>query len=130
MNVGWLFFRFDGRINRARFWLGSLVVGIVAGINTGINRSVDPDVLTIGPGFLELITFTIGIALLWPWLALWIKRWHDRGKSGWWMLIVLIPIVGGLWALVECGFLRGTSGANRFGSDPLAMTSADPQPVR
>jgi len=48
-----------------------------------------------------------------------IKRWHDRDKSGWWVLINLVPCIGGLWALIECGFLRGTTGENRFGPDPL-----------
>jgi len=58
------------------------------------------------------------IPVVWFSLALQVKRWHDRGKSGWWVLINLIPFVGGLWALVECGFLRGTEGPNQFGPDP------------
>ena len=56
---------------------------------------------------------------LWPSLAVYAKRWHDRGKSGWWTLIILIPIVGAIWMLVECGFLKGTDGANDFGADPV-----------
>jgi uncharacterized membrane protein YhaH (DUF805 family) len=48
-----------------------------------------------------------------------IKRWHDLDKSGWWVLVNLIPILGGLWSLIECGFLKGTNGQNRFGPDPL-----------
>lgn len=48
-----------------------------------------------------------------------IKRWHDRDESGWWVFINLIPLIGGLWSLIECGCLRGTQGANRFGDDPL-----------
>jgi uncharacterized membrane protein YhaH (DUF805 family) len=63
-------------------------------------------------GILLLIT-------LWPSLALYAKRWHDRGKSGWWSLIMLIPIIGGIWMLIELGFLRGTDGPNRFGNDRL-----------
>ncbi len=47
-----------------------------------------------------------------------IKRWHDRDKSGWWVLIGIIPCVGFLWVLIECGFLPGTKGENRFGPDP------------
>src|SRR3546814_14546367 len=59
------------------------------------------------------------LAILWPGIVIAIKRWHDRDKSGWWILIVLIPIVGPIWALVENGFLAGTAGPNRFGPDPL-----------
>ncbi|TGR16409.1 DUF805 domain-containing protein, partial [Mesorhizobium sp. M8A.F.Ca.ET.197.01.1.1] len=48
------------------------------------------------------------------------KRWHDRNKSGWWTLIGLIPIIGGIWLLIELGILEGTRGANQYGPDPLA----------
>ncbi|OAD23398.1 membrane protein containing DUF805 [Candidatus Thiomargarita nelsonii] len=66
--------------------------------------------------FLNIIAPLI---LLWPGLATQVKRWHDRNKSGWWVLINLIPIIGWIWALIEVGFLPGTKGNNRFGSDPL-----------
>ncbi|MFT6862889.1 MAG: uncharacterized membrane protein YhaH (DUF805 family), partial [Akkermansiaceae bacterium] len=55
----------------------------------------------------------------WMGLALQGKRWHDRGKSGWMILVNFIPLVGGIWALVECGFLSGTPGPNQYGPDPL-----------
>jgi hypothetical protein len=48
------------------------------------------------------------------------KRWHDRDKSAWWVLVYFIPIIGWLWSFIVAGFLRGTSGYNRFGPDPLA----------
>ena len=48
-------------------------------------------------------------------LAIQVKRWHDRNKSGWWVLIGLIPLIGGIWALIETGFLAGDDGENRFG---------------
>ena len=49
-----------------------------------------------------------------------IKRFHDRDKSGWWVLLNLVPVIGWLWALIDNGFLRGTDGPNRFGENPLA----------
>jgi uncharacterized membrane protein YhaH (DUF805 family) len=52
-----------------------------------------------------------------------VKRWHDRDKSGWWVLINFIPLVGPLWTLIECGFIKGTTGENRFGPDPLARSA-------
>jgi uncharacterized membrane protein YhaH (DUF805 family) len=58
---------------------------------------------------------------LWIGLVLSVKRWHDRNKSGWWVLVNLVPVVGWLWQLIECGFLRGTTGPNRFGQDPLRL---------
>jgi len=52
--------------------------------------------------------------------ALSVKRWQDRNKSGLWIFISFIPVIGPIWMLVENGFLRGTSGNNKYGPDPLA----------
>ena len=55
-------------------------------------------------------------------MAIQAKRWHDHDKSALWLLINLIPYIGPVWALIENGFKPGTSGANRFGTDPLEST--------
>jgi uncharacterized membrane protein YhaH (DUF805 family) len=68
-----------------------------------------------------LILLVVYVLALWIGLAIAAKRWHDRNKSAWWILIVFVPVVGGLWYLIECGFLKGTTGANKFGSDPLGV---------
>ena len=97
---------FEGRLNRAKFWLGVAIIYIVEII-----------ALTL---FDTTIFAIVLVVLLWPWLAISIKRWHDRGKSGWWMLIVFVPLIGSLWFLIECGFLPGDDGSNEYGPDPLA----------
>ena len=104
-------FSFDGRIGRQSFWLKFILPYFIIGFVVGF---ID--------GFVGLGGILIGLfylATLWPYLAVLAKRWHDREKSGWWTLIGLIPVVGGIWILVECGFLKGTDGSNRFGEDPL-----------
>jgi len=63
-------------------------------------------------GFLMLPVFGISLIVQ-------IKRWHDLDRSGWWVLINLIPCVGFLWSFVVLGFFKGTTGPNRFGPDPL-----------
>ncbi len=65
--------------------------------------------------FAWIIYAVVGILGIWVGLAVSVKRWHDRNKSGWWVLIVLIPIIGGIWALIELGFLPGTEGPNAYG---------------
>jgi len=65
-----------------------------------------------------VISLAVSVIAIWVGLAIQIKRWHDRNKSGWWVLINLVPIIGPLWALVEVGFQRGTVGPNRYGPDP------------
>jgi len=74
-----------------------------------------------------LIQGVLGLILLIPSLAIAIKRYHDRDKSGWWILILFIPLVGFIWFLIELGCLPGTPGPNRYGPDPLG---AEPFPVR
>ncbi len=109
---GWFLFKFDGRINRAKFWLGYVVLWVAYAVIAGIAAAANSTTGWTIAGLLNL-------ALLWPSLAISIKRWHDRDKSGWWVLIALIPFIGWIWALVETGFLPGTAGANQYGSDPL-----------
>ena len=55
---------------------------------------------------------------IWISLALQVKRWHDRGKSGWWVLLGCIPYSGAIWSFIELGCLRGTDGPNEYGHDP------------
>ena len=108
----WLFFSFEGRINRGKFWLGIVILWAVVWILAFIAAAANS-------GFLWGLVGFLGILLIWPSLALSIKRWHDRNKSGWWIFIGLIPIIGSLWALIETGFLPGTIGPNEYGIDPL-----------
>lgn len=109
----YLLLGFEGRINRAKFWLGLFVVWIGLWILT---------MLAVALNSTAVWWFVIALSMLaiWPSFALSIKRWHDRGKSGWWILIGLVPLIGGIWALVETGFLPGTPGTNEYGPDPLA----------
>ena len=64
------------------------------------------------------MTLTVFPLLLWG-IIIQIKRWHDLDRSGWWVLVNLIPGLGGLYTLIMCGLIKGTSGPNKFGPDPL-----------
>lgn len=89
-----------------------------------------------------IIAGIVTIALIVSSIAVHIKRLHDRDKSGWWLLLFyLLPIIldgldrmsgvplvfslpaaaVSIWALVQFGFLRGTSGPNQYGPHPLAV---------
>jgi uncharacterized membrane protein YhaH (DUF805 family) len=133
-----LFTSFKGRANRKPFWLGMLVLSIISTIlwmilggvfglsamnEFDVSANASPEAIdAAGRAMFAKILPALGILLLatlWPTLAIYTKRWHDRDKSGWWSLIILIPIIGGIWILIELGFLRGTDGPNRFGSDPI-----------
>jgi len=125
-------FSFDGRLNRAKFWLILIVTDIAMFVLLGIlmaatggsmTMGADGSMPEMGGGVVgSLVALVIILAAVWIGLAVGIKRFHDRGKSGWWVLIALVPVVGGLWYLIECGFLRGTIGPNAYGPDPVALS--------
>lgn len=113
--MSWTTFLFSpsGRVNRKQFWLWFVLPAL------GISAVLAP--LDVAGGTFDETTGMgemsglFSLALLYPSIILQIKRFHDRDKSGWWNLILLIPILGALWLLIEVGLLRGTPGPNRFG---------------
>jgi len=122
----WLLFSFEGRISRAEYWRGSLyliliwlAIGIVLGLGfslTAYTGGIDPQAVT------PILAIAVGlmmIPLLWASVGLALKRIHDRGKSGYWMLIALVPYLGAVWGFIEWGCLAGTTGPNAYGPDPL-----------
>ena len=119
-----LFFSFQGRINRARYWFAEFlrlaaVFGLFVVVTAAAGRSWERVEFDDLPVPLQIIWCIAGSIWIYTGLALQAKRWHDRDKSGFWILINFVPYVGGLWAFVECGCMRGTVGSNRFGPDPL-----------
>jgi uncharacterized membrane protein YhaH (DUF805 family) len=107
-----LLFGLAGRLPRKAFWLYGVVALSIAQLLA---------YLLLGIAGVKDTAADVASTLLiaWPSFAITVKRWHDRGKSAWWVLINLVPVVGLLWTLIECGFLRGTAGPNRYGRDPL-----------
>ncbi|MBI2994385.1 MAG: DUF805 domain-containing protein [Gammaproteobacteria bacterium] len=121
---------FNGRLNRQPWWILGIsvsavavvlqvVVSITLGTVSAPGEAGAPPGMA-GGGLAGIIVLIVSLAALWINLALTAKRFHDRDKSAWWILIGLIPVVGALWILVDCGFLKGTEGDNRFGANPLA----------
>ena len=112
MTLSQLLFTFEGRIGRQAYWFAVVLLfagGLVASMLDWLLFGSASNLLSAVTG---LVSFVAGLAVC-------IKRWHDRDKSGWWVLIVFVPLIGWLWALIENGFLPGTTGPNRFGPDPL-----------
>ena len=114
----WFLFTIQGRITRRHYWLYYFVPLFV--ISLGLVMvdvsfgNYDPET---GWG---LLSGLFSLAALWPGIAVAVKRAPDRDRSGWFLLVMLIPIAGAIWLLVELGFLPGTPGANRFGPPPPA----------
>jgi uncharacterized membrane protein YhaH (DUF805 family) len=116
MPISQLLFSFKGRINRQSYWLFTLAMAAVILV---------PAFFYFGVGTETADTYVdaASLVLLWPVLAVQAKRWHDRDKSAWWVLINFIPVIGFFWSIIENGFLPGTPGQNRFGTHPLSTTN-------
>ncbi len=112
MSWTWLLFSFQGRVGRKPYWIFNLII-FLGGMVLSLFTEVSADIGEINKPQLMFMLW-----ILWPSLAIQAKRWHDRNKPAWWILINFIPVIGPVWALIENGFLPGTPGDNRFGPAP------------
>ena len=101
-----LLFSFNGRVGRGAYWglfVASLILfGALGGASImSMLSGADP---TAAAGGMSTAMVVASLLFLWPALAIQAKRWHDVDKSAWWILINLVPVVGGLIALVFNGF--------------------------
>lgn len=175
MDWVWFLFRFEGRINRAKLWFGLLVVfcwmilmlalvgslGILFGAVGSFSLNIDDVFKIVDPGTYRslssaslpilVITAAGNSLFLWVYLAISIKRLHDRDKGGWWMApffvmpglynqfkdrlpdsylvlpLGLMAVLLCLWGFIEMYCLRGSPRTNRFGHDPLPEIQTTPR---
>jgi uncharacterized membrane protein YhaH (DUF805 family) len=176
MDFLWYLFSFEGRINRAKFWLAALIIfcwmiflailTVAATVSLGgtapmtINFDIDDIFGILDPASFRALSSTNPAALVlhligtplfvWVYLATAAKRLHDRDRSGWWMVLFfvipglygqfedrlgdstfvsLIGVAAGLLTIgggITLYFLRGDTGPNRFGPDPLEPIDTRP----
>ena len=149
MDWGHLFFKFNGRTNRGKFWLAVLIFAVINVALAILGYMTDQS------GGFQAINGMLTIVILICSIAVGVKRLHDRNKPGWYLLLFyLVPtilvtigiLIGavmddstliasvlglaafaiGVWAFVEMGCLRGTIGANQYGPDPVAPATVPP----
>jgi uncharacterized membrane protein YhaH (DUF805 family) len=100
--------KFDGRAGRPEYWFFVLCNVIVVVV---LDILIPVKLVGLLASALLLI---YGLATLVPAIAVGVRRLHDIDRSGWWMLIVFVPLIGGIVLLVFA-VLPGTQGNNRFG---------------
>ena len=106
---------FSGRARRKEYWmfvLFNFIFGLVASlIDLGIG------LLTFAVFGFGILSILYAVAVFVPGLAVSVRRLHDVGKSGWYLLIILIPIAGPIWLLVlVC--MDSQPGHNAYGPNP------------
>ena len=101
---------FSGRASKAEFWwwvlfftLLMLAVGIIAAV--------------MSPSMGGALSGLVWLGLFLPNLAVQVRRLHDTGRSGWWMLLLLVPLIG--FIVLFIWFLSASnSGVNNYGEQP------------
>ena len=140
---GWTYLSLQGRATRFTWWIWGVVALVIANVVLSFIAGFLDVMLGLSFGMMGVgpLSIIASLLLIYPWVCVCGKRWHDRNKSAWFVLIVygpliatyvcmfavpavvtivsVITLIGALWTIVECGFLRGTVGDNRYGSDPL-----------
>jgi uncharacterized membrane protein YhaH (DUF805 family) len=111
---------FRGRARRREYWMFTLFSFIFSFVAFAIDYA-----LGISKDGNGVFSFIYSLAILVPSLAVGVRRLHDVDKSGWFWLIVLVPLVGVIWLLVlDC--TEGTDGPNQYGPDPKGWVETDP----
>ncbi len=100
--------KFDGRASRPAFWWWVLFVILV---------SVAANIIDLAIGA-PVFSALVGLGLLLPGLSVSIRRLHDTNRTGWWILIYLIPLIG-LIVLLVFYLQQGDPGENRYGPPPV-----------
>lgn len=121
---------FTGRARRSEYWLFTLFIFLVEiaylvlfGVLGGGGMTGSGQMNGLGMALTAVYAlFALGILI--PSLAVSFRRLHDTDRSAWWLLIALIPFIGGL-VLFVFTVLPGTTGANKYGADPKGGPTAD-----
>lgn len=117
---------FSARAPRAEYWFYTLFVLLVSIALGFVDLIIDPSLVEetdplksigVASGIFSLVTLIPGMAVS-------VRRLHDVGRSGWWLLLILTII--GLIPLFYWTVKRGDKGENRFGADPYGETAVVP----
>jgi signal peptidase I len=122
------FFSFRGRISRSRYWECSVLVNIAIGILiyaasvlffqiAGAVRE-SPGAHDHPPIMFVAVAVALYALALWVGLALQAKRLHDRGRTGWFVVLNVVPILGPLVLAIDTFLLPGQPESNRYGPAP------------
>ena len=127
-----LYFNPTGRVSRCTWWLHYIIISHVAVFTiafaslflifvVGSLVGFEPSTAYMGGLWIAVIISLVGI--VWFYFSFTIKRLHDQDRSAGWMLLSLIPFIGGIILLILVAFLPGTNGINRYGSQPQTHAS-------
>lgn len=109
----------EGRSRRKEYWFFTLfycLIGIVAGLLDGIFG------LKVGESDFGMLGLLLMLAFLVPSIAVSVRRLHDIGRSGWWVLIGLLPLIGWI-VLIVFAVQDSQPGNNQYGPNPKGVSA-------
>lgn len=104
---------FDGRARRTEYWM-FILFNIIFSAAAGLFDNMLG--LTVG------LSGLYSLAILIPSIAVGVRRLHDIGKSGWMLLVALIPLIGWIWLIILLA-TEGTPGVNEYGINPKEVST-------
>jgi uncharacterized membrane protein YhaH (DUF805 family) len=111
---------FTGRARRTEFWM-FVLVNVLISIVLGL---IDYAIFGYNSGRSGPLGLLYSLAVLLPSIAVSARRLHDIGRSGWWQLVAIIPIIGWIFVIVWYA-TPGRAEPNRWGQNPKAESGAD-----
>jgi uncharacterized membrane protein YhaH (DUF805 family) len=105
---------FSGRARRQEYWMFVLFNAVFSIIAILLDNIVGTDIEGYWLGLFYILYY---LAVFLPALAVLVRRLHDIGKSGWFMFVSLIPIIGSIWLIVLL-CKDGNTGENKYGANP------------
>jgi len=115
------------RARRAEFWIYTVVYWLIEVFALAltamvVNSALDSDTMTLDVGAVTpvgwiciAVTLGLGLILWFPWFAVAVRRMHDLGRSGWWMVLYFTPLFIVIWIMALIG---GQPITNQYGPDP------------
>ncbi len=105
----------NGRASRSEYWWFAVACSVINTAASMLDRAIANPEQTGSVGIISVVVY---LALLLPNLGVSVRRLHDLNKTGWWLLILFVPIIGVIVYLVFM-IMKGTNGVNSYGNDPL-----------
>lgn len=122
MDVLRKYFVFSGRARRKEYWMFFLFNILISIGLSIVDRVTGLYSVENGVGILSTI---YSLAVLIPAIAVGVRRLHDTGRSGWWMLIALVPFIGSI-VLIVFFVLDSDPGTNQYGPNPKLIAPKVP----